>query len=205
MTDSELAKVEHLREVLVRMTGRLTSDVVERMGTELCRDEVKAAAELLAADLDEHRPTVTSAELDLIYRAIFWNTRFLDEARYPHLWRHSYILNELPIISRGDGAAPPWTFSDFCRVLGETIEALADRLHPVNLDHARRLLHHGEEPLALESVASSLDGDYPAVTREEWETLRRLLLFYDSGELSSTERSVARGEEILAALPVIDS
>jgi hypothetical protein len=205
MIDPDHAKVGHLHEVLIRMPDRITEATATGVSEELDRGDVKAAAEILAADLDARHPTVTSSEMDLLYRATFWNRRFLDEARYPHLWRRGYILTELPIISRGDGDAPPWTFSDFRRALGEIVEALADRLHPVNLDHARSLLHHGEETLALESVASSLDGSHPAVAREEWEKLRRLLLFYDVEKLSSSEEHIARGDQILAALPVIES
>jgi hypothetical protein len=205
MIDSDRGKVGHLREVLVRMPGRISDEAAKRVTAEVDRGDVKAAAEILAADLDTHRPTVTSSELDLLHRAIFWNSHFFDENRYPHLSRHSYILSELPIVSRGDGDAPPWTFSDFRRELGEIIDVLTDRLSPATLESVRSLLYHGEETLALEFVASSLDMYRPTVIREEWEKLRRLLLFYDIEELSSSEESIARGREILAALPVIDS
>jgi len=205
MTDSDDAHVEHLRDVLVCMPDRIAPETVQRVTAELDRGEVKAAAEVLAADLDAARPIVTWSEMDLLSQAIAWNSRFLDEARHPHLWRHSYILQELPIVSRGDDRAPPWTIVNFLKALGEIIEELADRLHPVSLDNARSLLHHGEEGLALESVAGSLELSPAPVTREEWVRLRRLLLFYPVDDRSLPEESVPRGEAILAALPVIES
>ena len=205
MNESDDVHVERLREVLVRMPDRIAPETVQRVAVKLDCAEVKAAAEILAADLDAHRPTVTWSELHLLSRAITWNSRFLDEGRHPHLWRHSYILQELPIVSRGDGAAPPWTTVTFLRALGEIIEELADRLHPVSLDHARSQLRHGEEGLALESVAGSLELSPVPVTREEWEKLRRVLLFYDVDDRPRPEESVPRGEAIIAALPVTES
>jgi len=206
MNERQAERAVRLREVLAGMPDQLTKETVARAGAALDRGDDTAAADILAADLDTRRPTITWAEMDLLFRALnLYNSREFDVTRYPDLQRRHYILAELPVVSRGDGDAPPWTLSGQHRALGELVEALAARLGPEIVDGPRTLHFHREDSLALDLLAAILDSRRPALTRREWEMLRRQLQFYDLDQVLEDEKAILRGDEILAALPVIES
>jgi hypothetical protein len=206
MIERQAERAARLREVLAGMPDQLTRETVARAGAALDRGDDTAAADILAADLDTCRPTITWAEMDLLFRALnLYNSREFDITRYPNLDRRHYVLNELPVVSRGDGDAPPMTCADHHRALGELVQALTARLGPAHFEGPRNLQSHHEDSLALDMLAAILDVDRPALTRQEWDDLRRLLQFYDLDQVLEDEESIHRGDEILAALPVIDS